>query len=91
MARFTKGNQAAKGHGRPKGSTHKYAAYNDLVKEDMPKLIKRMMKDAISGDNIAAKIIMDRAWVISTIQMQMLEAEMTEIRQLVSEAANESK
>ena len=79
------------GPGRTKGSRNTYKQYHDVIAKDMPKLLRRMMVDAIGGDNVAAKILLDRAWVVSTIQMLQLETELEEIRALLEAQSNESK
>jgi len=89
MSKFSKTNQP-EGRGRPKGSTDKYAKYREIAEPDMPKLIKQLMSMALDGDLAAAKLIIDRCWVISSIQQLQLEQQMEEIRQLVSEAANDN-
>ena len=82
MALYKKG-ESGNPVGRPKGSKNKLTEYRHIAAPDMPKLVKKLMKMALDGDLGAAKLVLDRMWTVSSVQVLQLEEQMDELRELL--------
>lgn len=83
---FKKGNTFGKG--RP--SNGHAQLFRELVIDDIPDLVKDIMKDAKAGCLQSRKLIVERIFPVASSQMMELEKQMDEIR-LMLEQPNELK
>jgi hypothetical protein len=60
MSKFTTGNIAAKGHGRPQGSGFSAQLREVIGKEQFRTLVKSLLDRAMAGDSAAAGVLINR-------------------------------
>ncbi len=56
-----------------------------ISRPKMPELIEKLMAMALEGDLIAAKLILDRMWIVSNQQMIDLQGEIDELKELLNQ------
>ena len=85
--RFAKGNS---GGGRSVGATNKAKLFEKLTAEHASEIVASILEDAKNGDGAARKMFMDRYFPVSAMQIQQLEEQMEELREML-ETHNESR
>ncbi len=80
---FVLGNTMS--NGRKPGASDRYAIYKKACRPKMPELIEKLMEMALNGDLVAAKLILDRMWIVSNQQMIDLQAEIDELKELLNQ------
>ena len=78
--RFAKGNS---GGGRSVGATNKAKLFEKLTAEHAGEIVASILEDAKNGDGAARKMFMDRYFPVSAMQMQQLEEQMEELREML--------
>ena len=85
--RFAKGNS---GGGRSVGATNKAKLFEKLTAEHASEIVASILEDAKNGDGAARKMFMDRYFPVSAMQIQQLEEQMEEVREML-ETHHESR
>ena len=85
--RFAKGNS---GGGRSVGATNKAKLFEKLTAEHASEIVASILEDAKNGDGAARKMFMDRYFPVSAMQIQQLEEQMEELREML-ETHHESR
>ena len=85
--RFAKGNS---GGGRSVGATNKARLFEKLTAEHASEIVTSILEDAKNGDGAARKMFMDRYFPVSAMQIQQLEEQMAELREML-ETHHESR
>ena len=84
---FAKGNS---GGGRSVGATNKAKLFEKLTAEHASEIVASILEDAKNGDGAARKMFMDRYFPVSAMQIQQLEEQMEELREML-ETHHESR
>ena len=78
---FKKGNTFGKG--RP--SNGHAQLFRDLVIDEIPGLVKDIMKDAKGGCQASRKLIIDRIFPLVTLQASLIQDEIDELKEMIED------